>query len=130
MKKRFWLVLLICLLQSKLQASPEVLDKAIHYSFDVPIHLEKVINNIETFLELKEKGNYKLPVTGVSMCVLRGNQHEKQMFEDFWIDKVDMVTFQAFQPPNFEEDFTDFFPNMDFVKFFNNFEIIIFKFFF
>lgn len=79
--------------------------------------LEKVINNIETFLELKEKGNYKLPVTGVSMCVLRGNQHEKQMFEDFWIDKVDMVTFQAFQPPNFEEDFTDFFPNMDSSRF-------------
>ena len=45
MKKRFWLVLLICPLQSKLQAFPEVLDKAIHYSFDVPIHLEKVINN-------------------------------------------------------------------------------------
>jgi len=45
MKKRFWLVLLICLLQSKLQAFPKVLDKAIHYSFDVPIHLEKVINN-------------------------------------------------------------------------------------
>ena len=45
MKKRFWLVLLICLLQSQLQAFPEVLDKAIHYSFDVPIHLEKVINN-------------------------------------------------------------------------------------
>ena len=46
------------------------------------------------------------------MCFKR-NQHEKQMFEDFWIDKVDMVTFQAFQPPNFEEDFTDFYPDMD-----------------
>ena len=45
MKKRFWLVLLICLVQSKLQAFPKVLDKAIYYSFDVPIHLEKIINN-------------------------------------------------------------------------------------
>lgn len=75
--------------------------------------LEEVIKNIETFLDLKEKGNYKLPVTGVSMCVLKGNQHEKKMFEEFWIDKVDMVTFQAFQPPNFEEDFTDFYPDTD-----------------
>lgn len=75
--------------------------------------LNQVIKNIETFLDLKEKGNYKLPVTGVSMCVLKGNQHEKQLFEDFWIDKVDMVTFQAFQPPNFEEDFSEFYPDLD-----------------
>ena len=33
------------------------------------------------------------PVTGVSMCVMKGNQHEVKLFEDFWIDKVDMVTF-------------------------------------
>ena len=50
--------------------------------------LEKIIKNIETFLELKEKGNYKLPVTGVSMCVMKGNQHEVKLFEDFWIDKA------------------------------------------
>jgi MoaA/NifB/PqqE/SkfB family radical SAM enzyme len=75
------------------------------------IPLERVIKNIENFLELKEKGGYKLPVTGVSMCVLRQNQHEREMFEKFWINKVDMVTFQAFYPPNYEEDFTNFFPD-------------------
>ena len=48
------------------------------------------------FLELKEQGGYKLPVTGVSMCVMRGNEHEQEMFEKFWIDKVDMVSLQAF----------------------------------
>ena len=75
------------------------------------IPLQKVIKNIETFLELKEKGGYKLPVTGVSMCVIRQNQHERELFQKFWIDKVDMVTFQAFYPPNYEEDFSKFFPD-------------------
>ncbi len=73
--------------------------------------LNKVIKNIETFLDLKEKGNYKLPVTGVSMCVMKANQHEKEMFEKFWIDKVDMVSFQAFQAPNKEYDFKGFYPD-------------------
>ena len=72
--------------------------------------LAKVIKNIETFLELKEKGGYKLPVTGVSMCVMKGNQHEV-LFEEFWIDKVDMVTFQAFTPPTYDKDYSDFYPD-------------------
>ena len=48
------------------------------------------------FLELKEQGGYKLPVTGVSMCVMRGNEDEQEMFEKFWIDKVRHVSLQAF----------------------------------
>ena len=75
------------------------------------IPLPKVVKNIETFLNLKEKGNYKLPITGVSMCVMKANQHEKEMFEKFWINKVDMVTFQSFQPPNDSQDFTSFYPD-------------------
>ena len=73
--------------------------------------LDKVIKKIENFLDLKEKGNYKLPVTGVSMCVMKSNQHEKEMFEKFWINKVDMVTFQSFQAPNKEMDFSGFYPD-------------------
>ena len=70
-----------------------------------------ILKNIETFLDLKEKGNYKLPVTGVSMCVMKGNQHEVKLFEDFWINKVDMVTFQSFTPPTYDKDYSDFYPD-------------------
>lgn len=42
---------------------------------------------------------------------MKANQHEKEMFEKFWIDKVDMVTFQSFQPPNDSEDFSKFYPD-------------------
>ncbi len=73
--------------------------------------LDKVVKQIEKFLELKEKGNYKLPVTGVSMCVLKQNQHEVDDFQNFWIDKVDMVTFQSFQPPNAKKDYSNFYPD-------------------
>ena len=38
------------------------------------IHLDRVKKNIETFLELKEKGNYKLPIVGVSFCHLKQNE--------------------------------------------------------
>ena len=73
--------------------------------------LKKIVKQIETFLELKERGNYKLPVTGVSMCVLKQNQHEVDDFQKFWIDKVDMVTFQSFQPPNAKKDYSNFYPD-------------------
>lgn len=69
----------------------------------------RVVKNIETFLNLKEKGGYKLPVTGVNMVVMRSNQHEKKKFQDFWIDKVDMVTFQQFTPPNYKNDYSKFY---------------------
>ena len=61
--------------------------------------LDRVIKNIELFLELKEKGNYKLPVTGVSFVKMRQNEHELDRFINFWRDKVDMVSIQTFTPP-------------------------------
>ena len=45
---------------------------------------------------------------------MRGNEHEQEMFEKFWIDKVDMVSLQAFTPPNYAPEnkvlFQSFFP--------------------
>ena len=35
------------------------------------IHMDRVKKNIETFLNLKEKGGYKLPIVGVSFCKLK-----------------------------------------------------------
>jgi radical SAM protein with 4Fe4S-binding SPASM domain len=63
------------------------------------IPLEKVIKNIEDFLNLKEKGGYKLPVVGVSFCKVKQNEHEVDQFIDFWKDKVDLVSIQKFMPP-------------------------------
>ena len=63
------------------------------------IPLERVIRNIEDFLELKEKGNYKLPVVGVSFCKMKDNEDELDEFVKYWQPKVDIVTVQKFVPP-------------------------------
>lgn len=70
--------------------------------------LAKVEKNIHRFLELKEKGGYKLPVTGVSFCVLSTNEHEKQKFIDKWKDVVDQVSIQTFMPPKFDKKFNHY----------------------
>lgn len=61
--------------------------------------LAEVERNIERFLELKEKGGYALPITGVSFCRMSHNEHEIDQFRQRWEDKVDMVSIQTFVPP-------------------------------
>jgi len=63
------------------------------------IKLERVIKNIETFLDLREKNNYKLPLVGVSFCKMKQNEHELEDFIKFWTNKVDMISIQTFVPP-------------------------------
>lgn len=71
--------------------------------------LDQVVGNIERFLELKEKGGYKLPVTGVSFCRMAINEHEAEAFMAYWADKVDIVSFQTFVPPVDVGDYTRFY---------------------
>ena len=63
------------------------------------IPMDRVERNIETFLDLKEKGNYKLPIVGVSFCRLQQNQHEEDEFIEYWQNKVDIISIQQFVPP-------------------------------
>lgn len=72
--------------------------------------LDKVVAKIERFLELKEKGGYKLPITGVSLCRLADNEHEVEDFQNYWKDKVDMVSIQTFVPPVDVGDYSQFYP--------------------
>jgi MoaA/NifB/PqqE/SkfB family radical SAM enzyme len=63
------------------------------------LDLDKVKKNIFTFLDLKEKGGYKLPIVGVSFCKLRNNIHELEDFQNYWKDIVDIVSIQTYVPP-------------------------------
>jgi radical SAM protein with 4Fe4S-binding SPASM domain len=69
----------------------------------------KVIRNIERFLDLKEAGGYKLPITGVSFCKMAGNENEVAEFFTRWQDKVDIVTIQTFVPPTLDDDFRQYY---------------------
>jgi MoaA/NifB/PqqE/SkfB family radical SAM enzyme len=68
------------------------------------IPLKKVTENIMDFLELKEKGGYKLPVVGVSFCKVKQNEHEVDQFINFWKDKVDLISIQKFMPPTTDKE--------------------------
>ena len=63
------------------------------------IALKRVIRNIETFIELREKGNYKLPLIGTNFCKMKHNEHEVDDFIHFWKNKVDMISIQTYVPP-------------------------------
>ena len=63
------------------------------------IPLERVIRNIDYFLDLRAKKNYKLPLVGVSFCKMSSNEHELEDFIKFWTNKVDMISVQRFVPP-------------------------------
>lgn len=63
------------------------------------IPLERVIKNIEDFVEMREKLNSKLPVIGVSFCKVKANEHEVNDFINFWKDKVDFISIQKFMTP-------------------------------
>ena len=68
------------------------------------IPLARVTKNIMDFLELKEKGGYKLPVVGVSFCKVKQNEDEVDEFIDFWKDKVDLISIQQFMPPTINKE--------------------------
>ena len=63
------------------------------------IALDRVKKNIEAFLNLKEKGNYKLPIVGVSFCKVKQNEHELDEFINYWKPRVDIISVQKFVPP-------------------------------
>ena len=63
------------------------------------ISLDRVKKNIDTFLDLKEKGGYKLPIVGVSFCKLKQNEDEVDEFIAYWRNKVDIISIQKFMPP-------------------------------
>ncbi len=71
---------------------------------------DKVLENIDYFLDLKRAGGYKLPLVGVNFVLQKKNYKEVNDFIKFWTSKVDMVSIQNFLPPLPDKDFSDFYP--------------------
>ncbi len=69
----------------------------------------RVIGNINKFLQLRNEGGYQLPVVGVNFCKISSNEHEVDTFRDFWEDKVDLVSIQTFMPPVLDPIFDQYY---------------------
>ena len=87
------------------------LDAATKETFEkvrVGAKFDVTMRNIEKFLEIKKQNNYELPVVGVNFCKTKYNEHEEEAFIQQWMDKVDFVVIQEFQPPDTDHDYKHF----------------------
>lgn len=62
-------------------------------------NFEKLERNIERFLNLREKGGYKLPILRVTFVRFAPNEHEEKPFIQKWKDKADQVSIQEYRAP-------------------------------
>jgi len=86
-------------------ASPEVYQKIRGVdNYDV------LIRNIERFIELKELGNYSLPIVGVNFCRMSLNEHEEEAFKAKWEGAVDSVSIQTYYPLVPAKELNAFYP--------------------
>lgn len=60
----------------------------------------KVMKNIDKFMEMREKGNYKLPIMRTTLVKSSLNEHEIEPFINFWTNKADYVSVQEFISPS------------------------------
>ena len=61
--------------------------------------LKKIVENVNKFLELKQKYNAKIPLLRVNFVKTELNEFELDNFMNFWKDKVDMIGVQEFIKP-------------------------------
>ena len=99
---------------TRIRFSLDAINKKTYEKIRLGGDFDKVYRNIEKFLDIKRKGGYKLPVTGVSFVVQSENYAEVDDFKNYWKERVDMVTLQNFLPPIPTGDFTNFYPPSQF----------------
>ena len=94
---------------TRLRFSLDAATKETYEKIRVGAKFESVIEKIEQFLEIKERGGYELPVVGVNLVKMKMNEHEIDQFVDMWKDKVDFIVLQEFLPPELECDYSEFY---------------------
>lgn len=74
------------------------------------IHYNKVVENIEKFLKIREESGSKLPVLRLSFVVINLNEAEQEEFLEIWKDKADQISFQRYTPPAKKNRFLELYP--------------------
>jgi len=96
---------------TRIRFSLDAATKETYEKIRIGANYDKVMKNIETFLKIRESGNYELPVVGVNFCNMKTNEGEKDQFIEMWKDKVDFVAIQEFTPPELDGNYTHFHPS-------------------
>lgn len=96
---------------TRLRFSLDAASKETYEKVRVGGNYETTIKNIENFLKIRKDENFQLPVVGVNFCKTSHNEHEEEKFIETWIDKVDFIVIQEFQPPELENSYAEFLPS-------------------
>jgi radical SAM protein with 4Fe4S-binding SPASM domain len=99
---------------TRLRFSIDAATKETYEKIRIGGDFDKVVKNIERFLEIKKEGGYELPVVGVNLCKMKNNEHEVDQFIEMWKDKVDMVAIQNFIPPELQADYSEFYSSTEY----------------
>lgn len=76
--------------------------KEVYEKIRVGADYEKVLANINRFLEIKKKRKAVLPLVRMSFVINELNQHEVDDYYNYWKDKVDYIAFQEYIAPPVE----------------------------
>lgn len=60
---------------------------------------ERVLRNLDWFMEMRARGHYKLPIVRTTMVRSALNEHEVDDFVRYWTGRVDYVSIQEFISP-------------------------------
>ncbi len=90
---------------TRLRFSLDALTKETYEKIRVGANHEKVMRNIDRFIEIRDKNGNKLPFVGVNLVQMKTNEDEVHDFIEYWREKVDFVVIQNFLPSlgNFNE---------------------------
>ena len=83
----------------RLSVSLDAFTKETYEKNRINSNYEKVLRNINQFLELRDKLNSKLPILKVTFVKIKENINEAENFENYWLEIADEVSFQKFQDP-------------------------------
>ena len=89
---------------TRLSVSLDAFNKETYENSRIGSNYEKVIKNIENFLNVREKLNSKLPILRVTFVKLENNINELENFYNFWIKRADQISIQSFINPIFTND--------------------------
>lgn len=95
---------------TRLRFSLDAATKETYEKIRIGGKFDKVMENIQRFLQLKKNSSKQIPVIGVNFCKMRLNEHEEELFIEKWKDQVDFVTIQEFVPPETELNYENFYP--------------------
>lgn len=83
----------------RLSVSLDAFKKDTYEKNRINSNYDKVIRNINNFLEIREKNNSKFPILKVTFVKIKDNIEEAEQFQKYWFDHADEVSFQDYQDP-------------------------------